>query len=93
MEYLATQISSLGTRLHKARFLDVDSCLSVIISSCESIVAAVQHVQHVAEEYTLQRSNDDVSLGTHIIENSYVEHDPGKLTEGISSTLALVNQS
>ena len=78
MEYLATQISSLGTQLRKAPFLDVDARLSEIISSCESIVAAVQHVQHVAEEYTLQHSNDDVSLGTHIIENSYVEHDPGK---------------
>ena len=79
LEHVAKQVVNLGTRLRQAPFLDVDACLSEIISSCKSIVDSVQHVQKIAEKYTLQRSNDNGSLDQiHIFEDPSTQRDPGK---------------
>ena len=89
--HVAVQVANVGTRLREALFLEVHACLSEIISSCKSIVDSVQHVQKVAEKYTVQRSNHNDSLDQiHIFENPSTQHDPKKrpiiLSEGILST-------
>ena len=79
LEHVAVQVANFGTSLREAPFLDVDACLSEIISSCKSIVDSVQHVQKVAEKYTVQRSNHNDSLDQiHIFENPSTQHDPKK---------------
>ena len=79
LEHVAKQVVNLETRLRQAPFLDVDACLSEIISSCKSIVDSVQHVQKIAEKYTLQRSNDNGSFNQiHIFEDPSTQRDPGK---------------
>ncbi|CAB3979543.1 zinc finger MYM-type 1-like [Paramuricea clavata] len=79
LEYVAVQVANFGTRLREAPFLDIDACLSEIISSCKSIVDSVQHVQKVAEKYIVQHSNHNDSLDQiHIFENPSTQHDPEK---------------